>query len=121
MGSAIADGRAHRLVVRRLQPVLQIALQSACTRFLVLADGRMIFGNGLPLFLIPDHRPLNCQCARGAETVTLRRASNRRRPSTAVSRTKAFRKGIDGLVALVRDAGSDPFLCVGRDYVAEAP
>ncbi|MGY4167777.1 hypothetical protein ACVIM8_001850 [Bradyrhizobium sp. USDA 4529] len=27
-----------------------------------------------------------------------------------------FRKGIDGLVA-----ASDPFLCVGRDYVAEAP
>ncbi|WP_407170682.1 IS66 family insertion sequence element accessory protein TnpB [Bradyrhizobium sp. ORS 111] len=32
-----------------------------------------------------------------------------------------FRKGIDGLVALVRDAGSDLFLFVGRDYVAEAP
>ncbi len=30
-------------------------------------------------------------------------------------------KNIDGLVALVRDAGSDPFLCVGRDDVAEAP
>ncbi|ESY15338.1 transposase [Mesorhizobium sp. LNJC394B00] len=32
-----------------------------------------------------------------------------------------FRKGPDGLLALVRDAGSDPFLCVGRDYVAEPP
>ncbi|WP_352756106.1 IS66 family insertion sequence element accessory protein TnpB [Mesorhizobium sp. M0955] len=32
-----------------------------------------------------------------------------------------FRKGIDGLLALVRDAGSDPFLCVGRDYMAEPP
>lgn len=32
-----------------------------------------------------------------------------------------FRKGPDGLLALVRDAGSDPFLCVGRNYVAEPP
>ncbi len=32
-----------------------------------------------------------------------------------------FRKGIDGLATLVRDAMSaDPFLCLGRDYVAEA-
>lgn len=30
-----------------------------------------------------------------------------------------FRKGPDGLLSLVRDAGSDPFLCVGRDYVAD--
>ncbi|BAC46973.1 bsl1708 [Bradyrhizobium diazoefficiens USDA 110] len=52
MGSTIADGLAHRLVVRRLQPILQIALQPSCARFLVLADGRMIFGNGLLLFLI---------------------------------------------------------------------
>jgi hypothetical protein len=29
-----------------------------------------------------------------------------------------FRKGPDGLLALVREAGSDPFLCVVRDYVA---
>ena len=52
MGSTIADGLAHPLVVRRLQPILQIALQPSCARFLVLADGRMIFGNGLLLFLI---------------------------------------------------------------------
>ncbi len=32
-----------------------------------------------------------------------------------------FRKGATGLMALVRDGGADPFLCVGRDYVAEAP
>jgi hypothetical protein len=32
-----------------------------------------------------------------------------------------FRKGADGLLALVRETlGQDPFLCVGRDYVAEA-
>jgi hypothetical protein len=32
-----------------------------------------------------------------------------------------FRKGADGLAALVRETlGQDPFLCVGRDYVAEA-
>ena len=32
-----------------------------------------------------------------------------------------FRKGADGLVALVREQlKHDPFLCVGRDYVAEA-
>lgn len=31
-----------------------------------------------------------------------------------------FRKGPDGLLALVRDAGSDSFLCVGRDYVGGA-
>jgi transposase len=32
-----------------------------------------------------------------------------------------FRKGGDGLAALVREAlGEDPFLCLGRDYVAEA-
>jgi hypothetical protein len=32
-----------------------------------------------------------------------------------------FRKGADGLLALVRETlGHDPFLCVGRDYVAEA-
>lgn len=30
-----------------------------------------------------------------------------------------FRKGPDSLLSLVRDAGNDPFLCVGRDYVAE--
>ena len=31
-----------------------------------------------------------------------------------------FRKGADGLAALVREAlGRDPFLCLGRDYVAE--
>jgi hypothetical protein len=29
-----------------------------------------------------------------------------------------FRKGPDGLLALVREAGSNPFLCVVRDYVA---
>jgi hypothetical protein len=29
-----------------------------------------------------------------------------------------FRKGPDGLLALVREAGSDPHLCVVRDYVA---
>ncbi|WP_404294893.1 IS66 family insertion sequence element accessory protein TnpB (plasmid) [Microvirga sp. RSM25] len=30
-----------------------------------------------------------------------------------------FRKGADGLAALVRDTmGADPFLCVVRDYVA---
>lgn len=32
-----------------------------------------------------------------------------------------FRKGPDSLLSLVRDAGNDPFLCVGRDYVAEPP
>ncbi|RWL43447.1 MAG: hypothetical protein EOR60_21215 [Mesorhizobium sp.] len=33
-----------------------------------------------------------------------------------------FRKGAEGLAALVREAmGADPFLCVGRDYVAEPP
>ena len=32
-----------------------------------------------------------------------------------------FRKGGDGLAALVREAlGEDPFLCLGRDYVAQA-
>ena len=32
-----------------------------------------------------------------------------------------FRRGADGLVALVRETlGQDPFLCLGRDYVAEA-
>jgi hypothetical protein len=32
-----------------------------------------------------------------------------------------FRKGADGLAALVRDTmGADPFLCVVRDYVAAA-
>lgn len=31
-----------------------------------------------------------------------------------------FRKGAEGLAALVRETmGADPFLCVGRDYVAE--
>jgi transposase len=30
-----------------------------------------------------------------------------------------FRRGADGLVALVRETlGQDPFLCVGRGYVA---
>lgn len=29
-----------------------------------------------------------------------------------------FRKGPEGLVSLVRDAGADPFICVGRKYVA---
>ncbi|MBD9520734.1 hypothetical protein IB262_12605 [Ensifer sp. ENS02] len=29
-----------------------------------------------------------------------------------------FRKEPDSLLSLVRDAGSDPFLCAGRDYVA---
>jgi transposase len=33
-----------------------------------------------------------------------------------------FRKGIDGLVALVTEVlAADPFLCVGRDYVARQP
>lgn len=33
-----------------------------------------------------------------------------------------FRKGMEGLAALVRESmRADPFLCVGRDYVAEAP
>jgi hypothetical protein len=33
-----------------------------------------------------------------------------------------FRKGTEGLAALVRETmKSDPFLCVGRDYVAEVP
>jgi transposase len=33
-----------------------------------------------------------------------------------------FRKGADGLAALVRETlGQDPFLCVGRDYVAAHP
>ncbi|MER8402808.1 transposase [Mesorhizobium sp. M0833] len=33
-----------------------------------------------------------------------------------------FRKGAEGLAALVRETmGADPFLCVGRDYVAEPP
>jgi transposase len=32
-----------------------------------------------------------------------------------------FRKGADDLVALVREQTQhDPFLCLGRDYVAEA-
>jgi transposase len=32
-----------------------------------------------------------------------------------------FRKGADGLMALVRERlAQDPCLCVGRDYVAEA-
>ncbi len=32
-----------------------------------------------------------------------------------------FRKQADSLAALVQEAlGADPFLCVGRDYVAEA-
>lgn len=30
-----------------------------------------------------------------------------------------FRKGPLSLMALVRDGGVDPFLCIGRDYVAE--
>ena len=31
-----------------------------------------------------------------------------------------FRKGAEGLAALVRESmGVDPFLCIGRDYVAE--
>ncbi|MDX8496689.1 IS66 family insertion sequence element accessory protein TnpB, partial [Mesorhizobium sp. VK22B] len=31
-----------------------------------------------------------------------------------------FRKGAEGLAALVRETmGADPFLCVGRDYVSE--
>ena len=31
-----------------------------------------------------------------------------------------FRKGAEGLAALVRETmGADPFLCVGRDYVAD--
>lgn len=30
-----------------------------------------------------------------------------------------FRKGAASLMALVRDGGLDPFLCVERDYVAE--
>jgi transposase len=33
-----------------------------------------------------------------------------------------FRRGADGLVALVRETlGQDPFLCGGSDYVAEPP
>jgi transposase len=32
-----------------------------------------------------------------------------------------FRKGADGLAALVPESlAADPFLCLGRDYVAEA-
>jgi transposase len=32
-----------------------------------------------------------------------------------------FRKGMNGLAALVQEQlKADPFLCVGRDYVAEA-
>ena len=32
-----------------------------------------------------------------------------------------FRKGMDGLAALVKEQlRTDPFLCLGRDYVAEA-
>ena len=32
-----------------------------------------------------------------------------------------FRKGAEGLAALVREEmKSDPFLCLGRDYVAQA-
>jgi transposase len=31
-----------------------------------------------------------------------------------------FRRGLDGLAAAVQEVlGLDPFLCVGRDYVAE--
>ncbi|MVT69447.1 hypothetical protein GPL21_30580, partial [Bradyrhizobium pachyrhizi] len=71
MGGAIIDRLADRLVVRRLQAVLQIALQPSCARFLVLANGRMIFGKGLLLFVIHDDRTLNCQCARSSETVIL--------------------------------------------------
>ena len=33
-----------------------------------------------------------------------------------------FRRGINGLTALIADAlKTDPYLCVGRDYVAETP
>ena len=33
-----------------------------------------------------------------------------------------FRKGLEGLAALVREAmGGDPFLCVGGGYVAARP
>ncbi|WP_084302710.1 IS66 family insertion sequence element accessory protein TnpB [Bradyrhizobium sp. WSM2254] len=33
-----------------------------------------------------------------------------------------MRKGMQGLALLVQEGlGRDPFLCVGRDYVAEAP
>ncbi|WP_433994810.1 hypothetical protein [Bradyrhizobium pachyrhizi] len=33
-----------------------------------------------------------------------------------------FRKGMEGPAMLVREhMEADPFLCVGRDYVAEAP
>lgn len=32
-----------------------------------------------------------------------------------------FRRGAEGLAALVRETmGADPFLCIGRDYVAAA-
>ncbi|MYV88507.1 hypothetical protein GTH44_43060 [Bradyrhizobium japonicum] len=52
MGSTIADGLAHRLVVRRLQPILQIALQSACARVLILGDGNFVFRRGLLLLCL---------------------------------------------------------------------
>ncbi|MPZ35132.1 MAG: hypothetical protein GEV13_29855 [Rhodospirillales bacterium] len=48
-------------------------------------------------------------------------------PSGAVrvlvaTRPVDFRKGMDGLAALVRESlGSDPFICVGRGYVAASP
>ncbi|SPP98145.1 transposase [Bradyrhizobium vignae] len=33
-----------------------------------------------------------------------------------------FRKGMEGFATLVRESmRADPFLCVGRDYVAEIP
>ncbi|WP_433994849.1 hypothetical protein [Bradyrhizobium pachyrhizi] len=33
-----------------------------------------------------------------------------------------FRKGMEGLATFVRESmRADPLLCVGRDYVAEAP
>ncbi len=41
-------------------------------------------------------------------------------PSYVATRPIDFRKGHDGLSAIVQEMfGLDPFLCVGRDYVAE--
>jgi hypothetical protein len=38
---------------------------------------------------------------------------------TVATKPRDFRKGAEGLAALVRETmGADPFLCVVRDYVA---
>ncbi|WP_245310234.1 transposase [Bradyrhizobium jicamae] len=57
-------------------------------------------------------------CAEGAPVISPSRAVRVKVATKSVD----FRKGMEGLAALVRESmRAAPHLCVGRDYVAEAP